>query len=148
MSVSEQLAALELSVLADAPHLVDDVRRVRHALRAVRATTQPSLVSTLTESMLTLEPTDLDFPRDETTAEVAPIPTAGPDRYDDLGPIGIGGMGEVRRVRDRELNRVLAMKVIQGPLMLKAGALARFLEEAQAAPTLLLPPTTGVIARF
>ena len=33
-------------------------------------------------------------------------------RYLDLGPIGMGGMGEVRRVRDRELNRVLAMMII------------------------------------
>jgi hypothetical protein len=34
-----------------------------------------------------------------------------PSRYVDLGPIGVGGMGEVRRVRDLELNRVLALKI-------------------------------------
>ncbi len=138
MSVSEQLAALERSVLADAPHLVDDVRRVQHAMRAVEVTL-PSLVSTLMKSPLTLQPIDLDFPLNQTTAEVASIPTAGPDRYDDLGPIGIGGMGEVRRVLDRELNRVLAMKVIQAPLMLRPGARARFVEEAQATAQLQHP---------
>ncbi len=140
MSLSEPLAALERSVLADAPHLLDDVRRARQTAHDQRAV-EPSLVSALMESSLTL---DLDFPRDETNAEVAPMPTAGPDRYDDLGPIGVGGMGEVRRVRDRELNRVLAMKVIQAPLMLKPGALARFLEEAQATAQLQHPAIVPV----
>ena len=49
MSLSEQLAALERSVLTDAPHLVDDVRRVQQSLRT------------------------------------SAVPTAEPERYDDLG---------------------------------------------------------------
>jgi eukaryotic-like serine/threonine-protein kinase len=141
MSLSQQLAALEQSVLADAPHLVGKVRGVRLAMGAVGTT---SLVSTLIEEPLTLVPTSVDFTRDETTSEVAPMPTAGPERYDDLGPIGAGGMSEVRRVRDRELNRVLAMKVIDAPLMHTPGALARFLQEAQATAQLQHPAIVPV----
>lgn len=53
------------------------------------------------------------------------------DRYELLGTIGTGGMGEVRRVRDRKLHRVLAMKVIREEYKNHPRALARFLEEAQ-----------------
>lgn len=53
------------------------------------------------------------------------------DRYELLGTIGTGGMGEVRRVRDRKLHRVLAMKVIREEYKDHPRALARFLEEAQ-----------------
>ena len=60
-------------------------------------------------------------------------------RYEDLGPIGMGGMGEVRRVRDVELNRVLAMKIVHPSLLQRPAALARFLEEAQATAQLQHP---------
>ncbi|MEZ4434906.1 MAG: bifunctional serine/threonine-protein kinase/formylglycine-generating enzyme family protein [bacterium] len=37
----------------------------------------------------------------------------GTDRYEDLGLIGRGGQGEVRRVRDHKMNRVLALKLLR-----------------------------------
>ncbi|MDG1482866.1 MAG: bifunctional serine/threonine-protein kinase/formylglycine-generating enzyme family protein [Myxococcota bacterium] len=37
---------------------------------------------------------------------------AAAGRYEDLGVIGVGSVGEVRRVRDRLLGRVMAMKLI------------------------------------
>ena len=37
-----------------------------------------------------------------------------PERYIDLGLLGRGGMGEVRRVRDRRLGAVMAMKLLSG----------------------------------
>ncbi len=49
------------------------------------------------------------------------------DRYEDIGPIGEGGMGEVRRVRDRFLNRTVAMKILK---VSGEGRRERFLEEA------------------
>ncbi len=52
-------------------------------------------------------------------------------RYEDLGPLGAGGMGEVRKVRDRELGRVSAMKIIRGELTDDDGARARFADEAR-----------------
>ncbi len=63
----------------------------------------------------------------------------GIGRYEDLGLLGEGGMGEVRRVRDRDLNRVMAMKVIRGDLMERPAALARFVEEAQCSAQLQHP---------
>ena len=44
------------------------------------------------------------------------VPSIGD--YDDLGELGKGGMGSVRRVRDRRLNRRLAMKIIHPNLVL------------------------------
>ncbi len=60
-------------------------------------------------------------------------------RYEDLGPIGEGGMGEVRRVRDVALNRTLAMKTLRPALVSRPAARVRFLEEAQATAQLQHP---------
>ncbi len=65
------------------------------------------------------------------------VPIAG--RYEDLGPLGAGGMGEVRRVRDVALDRVLAMKIIRAPLAQRTTALERFVEEARATAQLQHP---------
>lgn len=66
----------------------------------------------------------------------------GLSRYDDLGPIGIGGMGEVRRVRDRRLGRRLALKTLHAPALGRPSLVARFLEEAQATAQL---QHTGIV---
>ncbi len=86
------------------------------------------------------------------TLQAAPDPTPGSpreaddgsreahvERYEDLGPLGEGGMGEVRRVRDRDLNRTMAMKVIRADLMKHPAVLARFVEEAQCSAQLQHP---------
>lgn len=52
-------------------------------------------------------------------------------RYEDLGPLGAGGMGEVRKVRDRSLDRVSAMKIIRAELTGDDAARARFQDEAR-----------------
>ncbi len=62
--------------------------------------------------------------------------------YDDLGLLGKGGMGEVRRIRDRRLNRTLAMKVAHASILQSPRATARFVEEAQIGAQLQHP---GVI---
>ncbi len=59
--------------------------------------------------------------------------------YEDLGLIGIGGMAEVRRVRDRRLNRVMAMKILRQDVADDAILAARFIEEAQATAQLQHP---------
>jgi serine/threonine-protein kinase len=63
----------------------------------------------------------------------------GLDRYEDLGLLGRGGMGEVRRVRDRHLNRVMAMKTVSASYSRSARAVPRFIEEAQATAQLQHP---------
>ena len=97
------------------------------------------------------------MPPDETRAGATPsLPQAGASRmslepatgplieglprYVDLGQwLGAGGMGSVRRVRDRQLGRELAMKVIHTWAADRPGLLARFLEEAQATAQLQHP---------
>jgi serine/threonine-protein kinase len=69
------------------------------------------------------------------------LPPAGAlsDRYDDLGRIGMGGMGEVRRMRDRRLGRTVAMKFLRPELATRDTVVARFLGEAQIAAQLQHP---------
>lgn len=63
-------------------------------------------------------------------------PTA---RYERLGLLGQGGMGEVWRVRDRDLNRVMALKVVRPDRAPTERMIARFIEEAQATAQLQHP---------
>lgn len=65
------------------------------------------------------------------------IPQLG--RYDDLGILGNGGMGEVRQIRDKELNRNLAMKILHARLLGRDAAIARFIEEGQVCAQLQHP---------
>ncbi len=69
--------------------------------------------------------------------EIAP-PLDG-ERYEDLGRIGAGATGDVRRVLDRRMGRTLAMKVLHRALLPHAGALARFQREATLTATLHHP---------
>jgi eukaryotic-like serine/threonine-protein kinase len=66
------------------------------------------------------------------------------NRYQDLGPLGMGGMGEVRRVLDRDLNRTLAMKTIMPSLIHDDALLGRFIEEARATAQLDHPGVVPV----
>ncbi len=61
------------------------------------------------------------------------------DRYDILGRLGAGTSGEVFRVKDLHLNRVLAMKVLLTHFSIDNEARERFLSEAQAMARLQHP---------
>lgn len=54
-------------------------------------------------------------------------------RYDVLGRIGAGAMGNVYRVRDRELDEVVALKMLRSELAGDAQSLARFRQEVKLA---------------
>ncbi|WP_437743463.1 bifunctional serine/threonine-protein kinase/formylglycine-generating enzyme family protein [Sorangium sp. So ce1504] len=69
----------------------------------------------------------------------APVAAWPWDRYEDLGLIGRGGMGEVRRVRDRVMGRVLAMKLLRIEGQDDADGRARFLDEARLTACLQHP---------
>lgn len=60
-------------------------------------------------------------------------------RYEPIGLIGRGGMGEVHRVRDRQLQRELAMKVLSRSHSSDPAFVDRFIEEAQIAAQLQHP---------
>ena len=75
---------------------------------------------------------------------IQPLSSENEGRYQDMGLIGYGGMGEVRRIRDRDLNRVMAMKIIRPKLLKKPLAISRFVEEAQATAQLQHPGVVPV----
>lgn len=72
-------------------------------------------------------------------------PSIDGGRYEQLGLLGAGGMGEVFRARDRVLRRVVAMKVLRVDRQPDARAIARFVEEAQLVAQLNHP---GVVPIF
>ncbi|MFN7702005.1 MAG: protein kinase domain-containing protein, partial [Deltaproteobacteria bacterium] len=69
-----------------------------------------------------------------------PIATLGmPERYEDLGAIARGGWGEVRRARDRVLERVVAVKILAREHVAADRIRARFLNEARVTASLEHP---------
>ena len=59
--------------------------------------------------------------------------------YEVASPLGVGGMGEVYRARDTQLNRDVAIKVLPELFALDAERLARFTREAQTLAALNHP---------
>jgi eukaryotic-like serine/threonine-protein kinase len=55
------------------------------------------------------------------------------DRYEILGLIGVGGMGSVYRARDRELEELVALKMLRKDLVSTPGILDRFRREVKLA---------------
>ena len=78
----------------------------------------PEVIRTLIHEHLEGHSICLDDLVDSEPADGPPqLPTIQDDRprlgpYIDLGPLGQGGMGEVRRVLDPTLNRSIAMKIL------------------------------------
>ena len=60
-------------------------------------------------------------------------------RYEILGLLGVGGMGEVYRARDSRLERHVAIKVLPAKFAANAEALARFRRESKAIAALSQP---------
>jgi eukaryotic-like serine/threonine-protein kinase len=65
--------------------------------------------------------------------------TTFPHRYVDLGRIALGASGDVRRVRDTRLSRVLAMKVMRFELLGSPRRRARFVAEIELTAELQHP---------
>ena len=126
------------------------LEKLRDAIDAqiVQTGVQPTIVPSRADNNETVD--WLEDHRDEDSQHAVTRPTTpamppetprieGLPRYDDLGPIGSGGMGEVRRVRDRRLGRRLALKTLHTPALNRPSVVARFLEEAQATAQLQHP---------
>ena len=67
------------------------------------------------------------------------LPTFNEERYLDLGLLGKGGMGEVRKVRDTLLHRNIAIKIMDPQYSHTQRAIQRFIEEAQVGAQLQHP---------
>ena len=78
-------------------------------------------------------------PQPVASPEAPPREERHGERFIDLGRIGSGGMGEVRRVFDRSLKRVLAMKILLPDFVAEPSVISRFVSEAQATGQLQHP---------
>jgi len=65
-------------------------------------------------------------------------------RYEVLGPLGKGGMGEVYRARDTTLGRDVALKVLPGSVTHDPEKIARFRREAQVLASLNHPHIAAI----
>ncbi len=75
--------------------------------------------------------------------EAEPVGVELPAIYEDLGPLGAGGMATVRRVRHRALGMTLAMKILRRALADAPRDRDQFLHEARLTAQLAHP---GVVA--
>lgn len=101
--------------------------------------------ATLTGTWATLDgswaPVEVPTPASGPVAEPEP-PRAPDDRYEVLDLLGRGGLGLVWRVRDRVLERTVALKVLH--VQSSVGALERFREEAMRTAQLQHPAIVPV----
>jgi len=72
------------------------------------------------------------------------LSTRRDDRYHDLEALGSGGMGEVFRVHDRQLNRTVARKVLRAGYAEREEVVDRFVQEAQTTAQLQHPAIVPV----
>ena len=82
---------------------------------------------------------DIEEEEEPTPIATRPPVHEGHTRYEDIGYIGMGGMGEVRRVWDVSMRRSLAMKILRKELLQRVDLIARFKEEAEATAQLEHP---------
>jgi serine/threonine-protein kinase len=66
------------------------------------------------------------------------------ERYELLGLLGSGGMGNVYKARDRELDEIVALKVLRPELVGAAGAVERFRREVKLARRVAHPNVARV----
>src|SRR5258706_6185567 len=68
-----------------------------------------------------------------TSGPATPAPQIIAGRYEIIGLLGVGGMGSVYRARDRELDEIVALKVLRKDLAGSPGMLDRFRREVKLA---------------
>ncbi|HEY8090687.1 MAG TPA: serine/threonine-protein kinase, partial [Polyangiaceae bacterium] len=86
------------------------------------------------------EPTLAVTPEGPGSAVMPSVPAASTpshhvfaDRYEILGLVGSGGMGTVYRAKDRELDEIVALKLLRREVMDASGMLDRFRQEVKLA---------------
>jgi WD40 repeat protein/serine/threonine protein kinase len=93
------------------------------------------------------EPDSGDTDQDQHATDNSVVGIVLPDRYEPLAEIGRGGMGAVWRVRDRGLDRLLAVKLMLPSIAFSEDHRARFEREAQITGRLQHPGIPPVVER-
>ncbi|MEC7987085.1 MAG: tetratricopeptide repeat protein, partial [Myxococcota bacterium] len=114
---------------------VDDESRQPELSRLNTITEEEATLPPVLEAMNTVD----KAPHSPKETQHETIEAHESTRYIDLGLLGKGGMGEVRKVQDNVLKRTLAMKIIHPKLLENNHALTRFIEEAQVGAQLQHP---------
>jgi serine/threonine-protein kinase len=81
---------------------------------------------------------------DAAPVSVSPLRPVLAGRYEILGLIGAGGMGNVYRARDQELGDTLALKMLRPEIVAAPGALERFRREVRLARKVTHPNVARV----
>jgi WD40 repeat protein/tRNA A-37 threonylcarbamoyl transferase component Bud32 len=84
---------------------------------------------------------------DDAGGSHSPLLNVSPPGYEIVGELGRGGMGVVYKARDRKLNRDVALKMVLHGAAAGAGAVRRFLTEAEALAALHHPNVVQVYER-
>lgn len=113
--------------------------------------TQQTLLWDFLDAPISEQATHLQTPTDQTfigdvnieTEQTASIECLA-DRYEVLGILGKGGMGEVLRVKDQKFERTLAMKIIHKSLVSSPLIQQLFIKEAKSTGLLQHPGTVPV----
>lgn len=79
-----------------------------------------------------------------TSSQAAPSPPLLADRYELLSLVGAGAMGSVYRARDRELDEIVALKMLNPDLLGSANMLERFRREVKLARRVAHPSVARV----
>ncbi|MEL6341956.1 MAG: bifunctional serine/threonine-protein kinase/formylglycine-generating enzyme family protein [Myxococcota bacterium] len=152
---------LDPDVLAELRALAEDARLSEGGRKALMTPTGRSaferLLRNAASQTMVPEMFDDPSPLDGTAIESDPIALEEPQprprrdadriqhrRYQDLGVIGQGGMGEVHRARDPDLNRRMALKILRADQLHRTSTVIRFIEEAQITAQLAHPAIVPV----
>lgn len=91
------------------------------------------LTQSHTDLITTAPGRDEDTPGGDDCRDSVPAPsTLIADTYRVMGTLGVGGMGVVLLARDEQLDRLVAIKMVQGDMALHPDFRERFLREARA----------------
>ncbi|MFT5685047.1 MAG: sulfatase activating formylglycine-generating enzyme [Myxococcota bacterium] len=117
-------------------------RECREAIRALLKQAASHNNQTLIPDLLDSSSNTFIFNDGDAPAPAIPAPPAS-RRYQDLGPLGRGGIGEVRRVYDPRLARTVALKRLRLDRVGDEGLREQFIEEARLTGQLSHP---GIVA--
>ncbi|MBS1956106.1 MAG: serine/threonine protein kinase [Cyanobacteria bacterium SZAS-4] len=102
-----------------------------------RLNTSPATIETAQSNSQTDEETAIEVSKSDVIANLG-------ERYEVQTLLGQGGMGAVYKVRDKELQKTFAIKVLNSNLVEDKNSLKRFEQEAQAARGLTSPNLVAV----